>query len=338
MAVKHYSGIDLQGNQLLNVVIHPSATAPSSPVEAMAWYDTTNNVLKIYDGAQWVEQNQQLTVAAGSSAFLSISNGEISFHNLAITTVTVDVTYTDLASFVAAEYATGTEFQEGDMIILTAATDQQQRSFIHNGGSAGDSTDFTRLQTDIDTSTIRNALNGASGVSYNSSTGEFSADVDDVTVQVGASGIEIKDSGVSTAKIANDAVDKNKIAADVAGNGLGQNVDGSLEINVDDSTVEISSDILQVKDAGITEAKLDSTLAAKINTDYAETFGDGEATSYTITHNLNSKDVMTMVYEISTGECVQCQITRDTVNQITVGAFPAPASNDLRILIRRMNV
>ena len=53
-----------------------------------------------------------------------------------------------------------------------------------------------------------------------------------------------------------DAVDKTKIAADVAGNGLGQNVDGSLEINVDGTTIEIATDAIQIKDGGVTNAKV----------------------------------------------------------------------------------
>jgi hypothetical protein len=81
----------------------------------------------------------------------------------------------------------------------------------------------------------------------------------------------IKTSAVTTTKIADDAVDKTKIAADVAGSGLGQNVDGSLEVNVDGSTIEINTDSLRVKDLGITTAKLAATsvTAAKLGNDVA---------------------------------------------------------------------
>lgn len=82
--------------------------------------------------------------------------------------------------------------------------------------------------------------------------------VDDVTIGInGSSKLYVKDLGidtaqlaadsVETAKIADDNVTKEKIAADVAGNGLGQNVDGSLEVNVDDSTIELNADALQSK-------------------------------------------------------------------------------------------
>ncbi|MEQ9009523.1 MAG: hypothetical protein RLP12_16705, partial [Ekhidna sp.] len=103
---------------------------------------------------------------------------------------------------------------------------------------------------------------------------------------------ELANNSVTTNKILDDAVTKEKINPDVAGPGLIQSTDGSLEINegnglqisgdilsvnlgdlagdgivedaineefdinVDNATLEVSSDILQVKDLGITTAKL----------------------------------------------------------------------------------
>lgn len=161
MSIKFYDSIDLQQNQLLNAQLHQSATAPMSPVAGQIYYNTGDNHVYIYNGTEWTDVlDNPLTVAPDSTAFVSITGNQLSFHNLAITTVTVDTTYTDLASFIAAEYTVGNEFQEGDTIILTAATDQTQRSFIHNGGVAGDANDFTRLQTDINSTTVRGMFSG----------------------------------------------------------------------------------------------------------------------------------------------------------------------------------
>lgn len=66
---------------------------------------------------------------------------------------------------------------------------------------------------------------------------------------------------IATSHIIDDAVDKDKIAANVAGSGLGQNVDGSLEVNVDNSTLEINADTLRAKAAGITESHLNTSVA-----------------------------------------------------------------------------
>lgn len=91
-------------------------------------------------------------------------------------------------------------------------------------------------------------------------------DVDNSTLTHTSSTLQIKDGGVGSTQLADDSVTAAKLNADTAGLGLTQAVGGELDINVDDSTVEISIDTLQVKDAGITSAKLasDSVITAKI--------------------------------------------------------------------------
>jgi hypothetical protein len=101
--------------------------------------------------------------------------------------------------------------------------------------------------------------------------GSLETNVDNSTMEISADTLQVKDLGIVTAKLADDAVDKDKVNADVAGLGLGQNVDGSLETNVDNSTIEISADTLQVKDLGIVTAKLadDAVDKDKVNADVA---------------------------------------------------------------------
>lgn len=71
--------------------------------------------------------------------------------------------------------------------------------------------------------------------------------------------------------IADDAVTKEKINSDVAGDGLSQAAGGELDVNVDDTTIETSTDTLQVKDLGIGTAKLAATSveASKLGSDVA---------------------------------------------------------------------
>lgn len=69
---------------------------------------------------------------------------------------------------------------------------------------------------------------------------------------------------VTTAKIAAAAVDETKLAASVAGNGLAGGAGTALSVNVDASTIEINSDTLRVKDAGVTEAKLATAVVNKL--------------------------------------------------------------------------
>lgn len=82
--------------------------------------------------------------------------------------------------------------------------------------------------------------------------------------QVGTNGIAT--GAVTADKIATDAVGSDEIAANavgvteistaIAGNGLSGGGGSALAVNVDDSTIEINSDTLRLKDGGVTSAKI----------------------------------------------------------------------------------
>ena len=64
-------------------------------------------------------------------------------------------------------------------------------------------------------------------------------------------------------------------------------------------------------------------------------FGDGTATVFTITHSLNSRDVVVQVYDNATYDTVYMDVVRTTVNAITLTvAGPVPTSNQYRVLIQ----
>ncbi len=76
---------------------------------------------------------------------------------------------------------------------------------------------------------------------------------------------KINSGAVTLAKLASNSVDENKIASSVAGDGLAGGAGSALSVNVDDSTIEINADSLRLKDAGITNAKLGSSIIATSN-------------------------------------------------------------------------
>lgn len=104
----------------------------------------------------------------------------------------------------------------------------------------------------------------------------ISVNVDGSTIEISADALRVKDAGISTAKLADDAVTEDKLAdnavstgkivdaavteaklaASVAGDGLSGGAGSALSVNVDGSTIEISTDSLRVKDLGISTAKL----------------------------------------------------------------------------------
>lgn len=71
-------------------------------------------------------------------------------------------------------------------------------------------------------------------------------------------------SGIDGSGIANNSVTSDKLASSVAGNGLSGGGGNALAVNVDSSTLEINSDTVRVKDAGITNAKLNNGTSGDI--------------------------------------------------------------------------
>lgn len=65
------------------------------------------------------------------------------------------------------------------------------------------------------------------------------------------------------------------------------------------------------------------------------TIGNGSSTSIAVTHSLNSLDVHVEVYEIATGATVGVDVVRTNVNTVTINASPAPATNSLRVVIKK---
>jgi len=127
----------------------------------------------------WIEQNAIMAIHTDSSllAETQVVNGQkqLKLKSLAVTDVQVDSLAASLSAWVTANY-TGTEVQEGDMIILTATSSNRTETYIHNGGSAGTVADFTEIQgSDVSGSEVRSYFSGGTGIDYNSTTGEFSA-------------------------------------------------------------------------------------------------------------------------------------------------------------------
>ena len=184
---KQYAHLDFMGiTQLLNAVLHQSATAPSSPTEGQLYYNTIYKKMNIFNGTEWLEvPSAQLTIASGSESYLGIVNGEIVFKDKAITGVTVDNFYTTLALFVASEYSSGDEFQEGDMLILNAS---DNKYWIHNGGASGTEADFSELEVGVTPTVVRGYFAAGDGIEYTEATGTFAVKLDSNTLEIDGSG------------------------------------------------------------------------------------------------------------------------------------------------------
>jgi len=100
-----------------------------------------------------------------------------------------------------------------------------------SGASAGTGLTKTANIISVGTNGVTGNVNG-----INRTAGDIAAATDGVTTEVASNVIQVKDLGISTAKIAADAVDKTKINADVAGEGIAQAAGGELDLDINGLT------------------------------------------------------------------------------------------------------
>jgi hypothetical protein len=87
-----------------------------------------------------------------------------------------------------------------------------------------------------------------------------------------------------------------------------------------------------IDNAAVTPLKL-ANWAGRIRK-YATTIGDGTATTFTITHNLGTRDVFVGVYQNSGNyDDVICDVERPNTNSVVVRFGVAPAANSIRVVV-----
>ena len=66
---------------------------------------------------------------------------------------------------------------------------------------------------------------------------------------------------------------------------------------------------------------------------YSANIGNGSATEFTVTHNLNTKDIAVGIEEVATSEMVFTDIIKTSVNAIKILFAQVPTSNQYRVTI-----
>ena len=120
----------------------------------------------------------------------------------------------------------------------------------------------------------------------------------------------------------------NIVWAQFSGAGTYTGSDGILLTGSNFTGVVVASGGLSV---GATGFSLDTTIAVR---KYAVSVGDGSATSYTVTHSLNTKDVTVAVYDNSSPYAeVLCDVQHTSTSTITLLFSVAPTSNQYRVVV-----
>jgi len=70
---------------------------------------------------------------------------------------------------------------------------------------------------------------------------------------------------------------------------------------------------------------------------FAASIGDGSATGIAVDHNLNTRDVIVQLYDVSSYDTVIADVVRTTVDRVTITFASAPSSNDIRVLVTKID-
>ena len=241
----------------------------------------------------YLEANSVVGIASDSANYAELvtEGGEkkLKLKPLTITDVSVDTTQTSLTNWIAANYTSGDEKQEGDIIILTAVSGRAQ-TFIHNGGTAGTDADFAEIEGgDVTAAEVRAALSASAGINYNSATGEFTADQAEIRALFAAgSGLSYDSSnGTYQLNVNSDGISEgssNKYFTDARARGA----------------ISVSGSILAYNSGtGVISMSIDTADVAENGNLY---FTDARSRSAISLDAVSSPDVQLLTYNSSTGK------------------------------------
>lgn len=116
----------------------------------------------------------------------------------------------------------------------------------------------------------------------------------------------------------------------------------TIDFTYSDATPEITADVKLATTSylsGTSGLAVDiSSVETKLVTDgftkkASANVGNGTNTSFAISHNLGTRDVVVNVYDNSSYDTVECDVVRTDTNTVTVSFATAPATNSYRVVV-----
>lgn len=349
MAKRFLVSLDLGTNELQNAVIQNLSLAQQpTGVKGRVYFDTTDNALKIYNGAVW----QQLAVGTNAASSLDMTGdvhatGTVINGVLTVTNATIQANSVALGTDTTGNYVN--DITAGTGVTVTHTPGEGSSPTIAIGQSVGssDSPSFAGITLTGDA-----AVNGGDVTTTATTASLFNTNA--TTLNIGGAGTVISiGSNTGDTTVNNNLVVSGNLT--VQGNTTTLN---TATLEVEDNIVLLNKGVTGVPslDAGLEIERGDSTnvsilwneasdswtftnngstfynMVRKVSSDIT---GDSATTAFTITHNLGTRDVQIQVYDAASPyDTVEVDVERTNTNSTTIRFASAPTTGiNYRVVI-----